>query len=311
MEELDGRVAVVTGAASGIGLAMARALAAEGMHLVLADVEAGALADAAATLTGAGKGAVSARVCDVSSADSVQALADAAFAEHGAVHVVCLNAGVSSSGLTWQQSEADWAWVLGVNLWGVVHGIRAFVPRMADAGQDGHVVATSSMSGLAPGPGVGAYGASKAGVIALMESLHMDLVATGSRLRAHVLLPSFTRTRILESQRNRPGASGAGRSAADGTPESGLDRSRIQALLARGQDPAEVADCVLAAFRADRFWIVPHEPSLERARVRFESILALSNPPVMLAGTVPGASGGPAPAAGAGPGAPAGRGSAP
>jgi NAD(P)-dependent dehydrogenase (short-subunit alcohol dehydrogenase family) len=312
MEDLDGRVAVVTGGASGIGLALARTLAAEGMHLVLADVEAGALDEAAASLAGVGKGSVSARVCDVSSAESVRALADAAFAEHGAVHVVCLNAGVSSSGLTWQQTEADWAWVLGVNLWGVVHGIRAFVPRMVEAGEDGHVVATSSMSGMAPGPGVGAYGASKAGVIALMESLHMDLSATDSRVRAHVLLPSFTRTRILESQRNRPDALGPGRSAADGTPESGMDRSRVQALLAQGQDPAEVADCVLRAIRADRFWIVPHEPSLERARVRFESILALSNPPVMLAGTVPGARSGAA-GLGAAPagGAPADPGSAP
>jgi NAD(P)-dependent dehydrogenase (short-subunit alcohol dehydrogenase family) len=287
--DLDGRVGVVTGAASGIGLAIGRALAAEGVRLVLADVERGPLDDAAATFTTP----VTTRVCDVSRVEDVHALADHAFAEHGAVHVVCNTAGVSSSGLTWTQTERDWEWVLGVNLWGVVHGIRAFVPRMLETGEPGHVVNTSSMSGLAPGPGVGAYGASKAGVIALTESLHMDLVATGAAVRAHVLLPSFTRTRIMESNRNRPADLGPGRAAGDGTPESGMDRERIKSLLAKGQDPDDVAACVLDAIHHDRFWIVPFPRSLERARVRFDSILELTNPPVVLAGTIPERAAGP------------------
>jgi NAD(P)-dependent dehydrogenase (short-subunit alcohol dehydrogenase family) len=282
--DLGGRVGVVTGAASGIGLAIARALAAEGMALVLADVERGALDEAAASFTTP----VTTRACDVSQAADVQALAEHAFAEHGAVHVLCNNAGVSSSGLTWQQTEQDWQWVLGVNLWGVVHGIRAFVPRMLETGEPGHVISTSSMSGLAPGPGVGAYGASKAGVIALTESLQMDLVATGAAVRAHVLLPSFTRTRIMESNRNRPADLGPGRAAGEGTPESGMDRERVKALLSKGQDPDEVAACVLDAIHHDRFWIVPFPDSLARARVRFDSILDLTNPPVVLAGAIPG-----------------------
>ncbi len=224
-------------------------------------------------------------------------MAEHAFAEHGAVHVVCNNAGVSSSGRTWEQTERDWAWVLGVNLWGVVHGIRAFVPRMLETGEPGHVINTSSMSGMAPGPAVGAYGASKAGVIALSESLHMDLEATGAAVRAHVLLPSFTRTRILESSRNRPAEFGPGRipeaGTGDGPPAPGADRERTRRLLAKGQDPDEVAACVVDAIHHDRFWIVPFPDSLARVRIRFGSFLELTNPPVVLAGTIPGRQAGP------------------
>ena len=203
MKDLSGKVAVVTGGASGIGRALAERFVAEGMRLVLADIEEKALAGAAEELGAAGATVVPV-VTDVSKEASVMALADRAYAELGAVHVLCNNAGVATGGLSWELTEADWQWTLGVNLWGVIHGVRAFVPRMIAGGDDGHVVNTASMAGLLSAPFMGPYNASKFAVVTISEVLHHELAMTGAKVKVSVLCPGFVATQIGESDRNRP-----------------------------------------------------------------------------------------------------------
>ena len=268
MDEFDGRVAVITGGASGIGLAMARAFAARGMRLVLGDVEDSAL-DAAATELGATADVLGVRT-DVSDADSVEALAEAAYAEFGAVHVVCNNAGVVSRGSAWSQSLADWEWVIGVDLWGVIHGVRAFVPRMLAGGEPGHIVNTASIAGLLPFPAIAPYDVAKAGVIALSESLLYDLRAEKAAIGVSVLCPGVVPTKIGISERNRPGG------ATSTAPASKIATQVAPpptALL-----PEAIADIVVDAIERDRFWIVTHEPYREWITKRAEGIVASTAP---------------------------------
>ena len=203
MELTNGSVAVVTGAASGIGAALGRAFAAAGCSVVLADVDAVALDAVAATM----EGEVLTVVTDVSVAADLEHLAEAAFDRFGAVHVLCNNAGVSTFNPVVAQTLDDWRWVLGVNLWGVIHGVQAFLPRMTAQGQPAHIVNTSSLAGLASGlPSLGPYNVSKVGVVALSETLRMELAMAGSPVGVSVLCPGSTPTGILESERNRPAA---------------------------------------------------------------------------------------------------------
>ena len=211
LDGLRGRVAVITGGASGIGRALAERFATAGARLVLADVEEPALAAAGADLRAAGA-EVAEVVTDVADPGAVDALADAAYQRFGAVHVVCNNAGVVSTGPSWEQSIEDWQWVLGVDLWGVIHGVRSFVPRMLDGGEPGHIVNTASIAGLLPFPNIAPYDVAKAGVVALSEALHGELRAAGAAIGVSVLCPGVVPTRISESSRNRPGR-GAARAA--------------------------------------------------------------------------------------------------
>jgi NAD(P)-dependent dehydrogenase (short-subunit alcohol dehydrogenase family) len=261
MRDLKGKVAVVTGGASGIGRAMAERFAREGMKLVVADVEEKALAEAAAAL---GKTAeVIALRTDVSRWEDVAALADAAYAKFGATHVLCNNAGVGAGGVAWEMTGQDWEWVLGVNLWGVIHGIRAFVPRMIAQG-GGHVVNTASIAGLVSAPGMGAYCATKHAVVAVSECLHHDFAVTGNAGAMHVsvLCPGWVKTNIADSARNRPEAAKAAKK--DPTQQEAVLESIVRNAIESGIPAVDVADRVLSAIVEERFWILTH-PDLTKA----------------------------------------------
>ncbi len=284
MEQLEGRVAVVTGGASGIGRAVATQLAGAGMHVVVADIQQDALDATVANLAEAGRRVIGVRT-DVSDGDSVKALADAAVAEFGAVHVVHNNAGVGVGGPIWAHTERDWQWVLGVNLWGVIHGIRVFVPLMLEQGGPAHVVNTASMAGLISVPYLGAYNVSKHGVVTLSETLHRDLRLAGADIGVSVLCPGLVMTNIFESQRNRPEA------LADDDGESGGLSALLEgagdppatedALGSFGQilSPDEVGAAVVDAVRRDRFYILTHPESTEAlVRTRCDDIIDARHP---------------------------------
>jgi NAD(P)-dependent dehydrogenase (short-subunit alcohol dehydrogenase family) len=264
VQDVQDRVAVVTGAASGIGLATAHRLAAAGMHLVLADIEDGALAAAEEGLKATGRDVLAVRT-DVSSERSVQDLADAAFATFGTVHVLFNNAGVAATAATlrahaWEGSVADWEWTLGVNLMGVVHGVRAFVPRMLERGDEGHVVNTASMAGMltAANP----YNVSKHGVVCITEGMYRDFREMGARLSASVVCPGLINTRILEAERNRPGDHGAPTDVGALRDELQQFSAGFAAALRAGYPPDVVAEQVLDGIREDRFYIFPAQPEI-------------------------------------------------
>jgi NAD(P)-dependent dehydrogenase (short-subunit alcohol dehydrogenase family) len=280
MQELSGRVAVVTGAASGIGLGLARRFAEEGMKLVLADVEAAPLERARAELADAGREVIAARV-DVSQAREVEALCDQAYERFAAVHVLCNNAGVGGSGLQplWKQSLREWEWVLGVNLWGVIHGIRAFVPRMLEQDTAGHIVNTASVAGLVDGGGI--YGATKHAVVSLSESLYRQLAAANSKLGVSVLCPGFVDTHIWDSPRNRPAHLAPEEAPSErALQRAAAQREQLRATLATGYSPAEVAAAVVDGIRAERFYVVAAQPAIkELIRLRAERVVSEANPP--------------------------------
>jgi NAD(P)-dependent dehydrogenase (short-subunit alcohol dehydrogenase family) len=254
MREFTGRVAVVTGAASGIGRAMAGRFAAEGMRVVLADVEQEALDRATGQLRENGATVLGVRT-DVSRADDVQALADATMNEFGAVHVLCNNAGVGIGSDFAKIPLSTWEWVLGVDLWGVIHGCRTFLPLLTEQ-DDAHIVNTSSMAALNGHPlGLAPYTVAKFGVLGLSQNLFFELAATtGGRVGVSVLIPGLTRTRIFESARNRPGDVAV-------PPVSSFAKTSQATLgtaLDAALDPERVADVVLDALREQRFYILPH-----------------------------------------------------
>ena len=255
MRDLSGKVAVVTGAASGIGFAVSRRLGADGMRVMMADVEEPALAAAARRLADEGIEAATA-VTDVSDADAVDALARATLDRFGAVHVICNNAGVGGGGLAWQVSAPVWDWIVGVNLFGVVHGIRSFVPHLIAQGE-GHVVNTASVAGLLGSPGLSPYCATKHAVVGLSESLAHDLAAVGSPVGVSVLCPGFVRTRIAEADRNWPARYGPP-PVTDDQPGADEMRQAIAAAIEAGVDPAVIAEAVRDAIVAGRFWILTH-----------------------------------------------------
>ena len=279
MQQLQGRVAVITGAASGIGLALAQACAREGMKLVLADIETDPLLRVQAQLRAEGVAAV-AQTADVMDEAQVIALADTAYREFGAVHLLCNNAGVAAPALrapSWETSAAEWQWVLGVNLMCVAHGVRGFVPRMLAGGDEGHVVNTASVAGLISGPGP--YFASKHGVVCLSEALYKELRAAGARLSASVLCPGLVHTAILDAERNRPAAFGPRTDLQSASASVRQAAASFRESLQSGYAPSQVADAVLDGVRADRFYIVPAQPPLvDLVRLRLQDILEGRNP---------------------------------
>jgi NAD(P)-dependent dehydrogenase (short-subunit alcohol dehydrogenase family) len=274
MKDLRDRVAVVTGAASGIGRALAGALAAEGMRVVLADVEAVALEEAAHVLARTGARTVAVRT-DVAKGEQVEALAVEAERAFGAVHVVCNNAGVSVSGLSWMHTVADWEWVLGVNLWGVIHGVRVFVPRLLAQASAGHVVNTASIAGLISGPGMAVYDVTKHGVVTLSESLYHELRMMAAPIGVSALCPAWVNTRIIDSGRNRPAGLA---DTAEPVPGREAMEEVARGLLASGLAPERVAALVVDAIRANRFWVLPHPEWKAFVRTRLEDVLEDRNP---------------------------------
>ena len=281
MQDVKDRVAVVTGAASGIGLATAHRFAAEGMHLVLADIEADALAAAEAAIKATGVEVLAVQ-SDVASPEAVDRLADAAFDTFGRVHVVFNNAGVAATAATlrlraWEGTLADWDWTMSINLMGVVHGVRAFVPRMLEGGDEGHIVNTASIAGLATA--ANPYNVSKHGVVCLTEGIYRDLREMGARLSASVVCPGLINTNILDAERNRTGEFGARTDVAAMRTEVQQFTEVFQAALRGGYAPDVVADQVLDGIRNDRFYILPAQPEiLDVVDVRFTGLLERRNP---------------------------------
>jgi NAD(P)-dependent dehydrogenase (short-subunit alcohol dehydrogenase family) len=270
MDSFAGKVAVVTGAASGIGRALATRFGAEGMRVVMADVEQPVLEAAAGELAGRiGADNVLAVPTDVRDDAAVDALAAATFDRFGTAHVVCNNAGVGTGGLAWTVPADRWRWIVDVNLLGVAHGIRAFVPRMIEQGE-GHVVNTASSAGILTGPAMSPYFATKHAVVALSESLHFDLALTGAAVGVSVLCPEWVRTNIADSERNRPAE------VAEAVAPEGMDpevaRAFIRSLVEGGIPPEAAADAVLDAIRTGRFWILTHPNTVKAARQRWDAI---------------------------------------
>jgi NAD(P)-dependent dehydrogenase (short-subunit alcohol dehydrogenase family) len=275
VKEFKDRVAVVTGGASGIGRAMAERFGQDGMKIVLADVEEEALKQAEAEFREKGVDVLAVQT-DVSKAEQFENLAQQTLDAFGAVHVVCNNAGVAGAwGPTWMNTLDDWNWIMGVNLWGVVHGVRTFVPIMLEQGDEGHIVNTASLAGIMPGRGV--YGVTKQAVVALSESLYNELKLAGSKIGVSVLCPGWVNTNIIDADRNRP--TDLARTA-DAIPEAQREllETTVRNFLKSGLDPSAVADQVFEAIRDDKLYIITHPEMDYIVKERFDNILARKNP---------------------------------
>jgi NAD(P)-dependent dehydrogenase (short-subunit alcohol dehydrogenase family) len=272
MQDLDGKVAVVTGGASGIGFALAQRFARAGMRIVLGDVEEGALESAERLLVDGGAEVLSVTT-DVSIEDQVHHLADETFKRFVTAHVICNNAGVGPGGVSWEVPTRVWEWVLGVDLWGVIYGIQAFVPRLV-AQHEGHIVNTASVGGLVGSAGMGPYEAAKHAVVGLSQSLEHDLRIARSNVHVTVVCPSFTKTRMNDSGRNWPVRLGE-------PPDSGLEpghpllRGRFLDLIDSGvvMDPAVVADRVHEAVVSERFWVLTEDHPEQRLVPHYQGML--------------------------------------
>lgn len=272
MQHFEGRVAVVTGAASGIGFALAARAASEGMTVLMADVEQNALEAAAAKLRDQRLNAVP-HVLDVTDAARVEELAARAYREFGAVHLLCNNAGVMTpERATWEATVEDWEWTLSVNVWGVIHGLRAFVPRMLASGEEGHIVNTASMAGIITGrAGNVVYDASKHACLSISESLFRDLVIRQTKVSASVLCPGAVVTRIFEAERNRPAELGGGRPVVPGATSFPGDSF----------PPEEMANQVFDAVRNNRFYVLAAQPEMiEWTKMGHDRMFGGKNPAV-------------------------------
>lgn len=275
MREFQGRVAVVTGGASGIGLAMANKFADQGMKLVLADIELPALEKVAAEFESRGV-EVLAVPTDVGDEDAMDALGARTFDRFGAVHVVCNNAGVGGGGPMWELTRKDWEWVIRPNLWGVIHGVRVFAKHLVEQ-DEGHIVNTASMAGMISVAGMGPYNVTKHAVVTLSETLYGELQGVGSKVGVSVLCPGFVNTRIFESDRNRAEAF-QNESEPAWTDEAQARREMAAEFMKTAMPPAQVADRVFDAIREQKLYILTHPGSEEGIRRRMEAILEGRNP---------------------------------
>lgn len=281
MREFKEKVAVVTGGASGIGRGMAERFGSEGMKVVLADVEEQALRQAEAEFREKGVDVLGV-VTDVSKPEALENLAQQTLNAFGKVHIVCNNAGVAGAwGPTWENTLADWNWIMGVNLWGVIHGMRTFLPIMIEQGEEGHIVNTASLAGLMPGRGI--YGVTKQAVVALSESLYNELKLAEQKIGVSVLCPAWVNTKIADAERNRP-TDLANPGDAGSDPQRDAASEMVRNFLRNGMDPADIADQVFNAIRDDKLYIITH-PEMDRIfKERFDNIVARENPVPRLMG---------------------------
>ena len=276
MGRLDGKVAVITGGASGLGLAMARRFAREGMKLTLGDVEEEPLRRVEQEFRRSGIPVLAIRT-DVSRGHDVERLAEKTLATFGAVHIVCNNAGVGPGGVVWENTTADWEWVLGVNVWGVIHGVRVFVPIMLRQNTPCHVVNTASVAGLLSVPGMGIYCVSKHAVVTLSECLYHDLAARGAKIGVSLLCPAYVPTGIADSERNRPAM--LHNPPRPRSPED-LEREQMMrhAVESGRISPDDVAQMVFDGIVQDRFYILTHPRIKAAIGTRVQDILEDRNP---------------------------------
>ncbi len=278
MDDFRNKVAVITGAAEGIGRAIAVKAAAEGMKLVLADIDAGKLYALVDELRAKGVQAVGQRT-DVSSTEGVESLAALAFDTFGAVHLLVNNAGVALAKNAWETTPRDWEWVMGVNLYGVTNGLRAFVPRMLAQEAESHIVNTASIAGLLSEPSMAAYNVSKFGVVALSEGLHHDLTLRKAKIRVSVLCPGWVKTRIAEAERHRPVDERIDLAKLDKvTASTGMSMYKA---VKEGTEPEEIADALFAAVREERFYIITHPQTMIGIRIRMDDILQERQPTLL------------------------------
>ena len=275
MQEFQGKVAVITGAASGIGRGIAERCVNEGMNVVLADINEDSLNKAEAELSALG-GTMIAVKTDVSKRCDVELLADRAMNAFGQVHLLFNNAGVTAGGVPWEASWNDWEWVIGVNLWSVIHGVKVFTPLMLAQNTESHIINTSSLAGLIVGAGSAPYAATKHAVVALSESLYLSLQEQNSLVKVSVLCPGLVRTNIVDAERNRP--EDLCDEPVSRTPEMLARQAAFKAAIEASMSPRQVADIVFDAIRAEQFYILPHPEYAEVIQLRTDKLLRLENP---------------------------------
>jgi len=275
MQDFADKVAVITGAASGFGRGFARTATSLGMRVMLADIDERQLHDVADELRGSGAD-VTALCTDVSKAEQVERLAFATLQHCGAVHLLFNNAGVATGGFVWEHTVKDWEWVLGVNLWGVIHGVRCFVPQMLRQGDACHIVNTASVAGLLSPQTMGVYNTSKHAVVALTETLYQDLRVAGAKIGVTLLCPAFVKTGIAEAERNRPAEL---RDAAAPTASQLAAAEATRKATAAGRLTAEdVAAMTFDAIREDRFYVITHKRILQSVELRLQDVIGQRNP---------------------------------
>jgi NAD(P)-dependent dehydrogenase (short-subunit alcohol dehydrogenase family) len=277
MKEFQGKVAVITGGASGIGRSMAERFAEEGMKIVLADIEFEALRKAEAEMKADGAEVIAVQ-CDISKAHDVKMLAQKTVDAYDTAHILCNNAGVGISGYTWEIDLEDWDWVMGVNLYGVVYGLHYFVPIMLENGEECHIVNTSSMAGLTSGLNMSPYFVTKHGVVAISETLHKELETVGSSINVSVLCPAWVDTKINDSDRNRP----SGAIEIDETNETAVAfREMVTQNLKDGLRPSDVSQMVFEAIQNEEFYILPHPHWKDHVETRMTDIMEQRSPTIL------------------------------